>query len=186
MRTLMRMMGASCILTSNLSNFSASVGTCFSLSKSANKGGIMFICLVNLASTVFRFPFDLWISTCLPFFRYFAHLREFLQHLQHWSVEILHLVTNGEMICFPDPFHARWHPFLHQKDFSLEISLPASFVSFHVRFTLCQTVSAVKFILYSSRSTKRSTLCGGLQCKNHATITINPRVYTIFNPLTSS
>ena len=80
MRTLMRMMGASCILTSNLSNFSASVGTCFSLSKSANKGGIMFICLVNLASTVFRFPFDLWISTCLPFFRYFAHLREFLQH----------------------------------------------------------------------------------------------------------
>lgn len=104
----------------------------------------------------------------------------------HWSVEILHLVTNGEMICFPDPFHARWHPFLHRKDFPLEISLPASFVSFHVRFTLYQTVSAVKFILYSSRSTKRSTLCGGLQCKNHATITINPRVYKIFNPLASS
>ena len=186
MGTLMRMMGASCILTSKLSNFSTSVGTCFSLSKSANKGEIMFICLVNLASTVFRFSFNLWISNCLPFPVFFAHLREFLQHLHNRSVEILHLVTNGEMICFPDPFHARWHPFLHQKDFPLEISLPASVVSFHVRFTLCQTVSAVKFILFSSRSTKRSTLCGGLQCKNHATVTINPRVYTIFNPLASS
>ena len=61
------MMGASCILTSKLSNFSTSVGTCFSLSKSANKGEIMFICLVNLASTVFRFSFNLWISNCLPF-----------------------------------------------------------------------------------------------------------------------
>ena len=58
---------ASCILTSNLSNCSTSVGTCFSLSKSANKGGIMFICLVKLTSTVFRISFNLWVSNCLPF-----------------------------------------------------------------------------------------------------------------------
>ena len=175
-----------CILTSNLSNFSASVGTYFSLSKSANKGEIMFICLVNLASTVFRFSFDLGISNCLPFSVISRIYVSFFSICNTGQLRYCTWWPTARWFVFPDPFHARWHPFLHRKDFPLEISLPASFVSFHVRFTLCQTVSAVKFILYSSRSTKRSTLCGGLQCKNHATITINLRVYKIFNPLASS
>ena len=44
----------------------------FSLSKSANKGEIMFICLVKLPSTVFRFSFNLWISNCLSFSIFFG------------------------------------------------------------------------------------------------------------------
>ena len=46
-------------------------------------------------------------------------------------------------------------------------------------------ISAIKSILYSSRSAKCSTLSGGLQSKNRVTVTVNPRVHTMFNPLVS-
>ena len=144
----------------------------------------MFICLVKLASAVFRFSFNLWISKCLPFSVFFAHPREFLQRP--------HTGQHRYRTWWPTPrwfvFHIHFTPntilfLVENVNFPMYVLLLVSLVSFHVWFTSAQTVSAVKSILYSSRSAKRSTLFGDLQCNNLVTVTVNPQVYTIFSIL---
>ena len=76
------------------------------------------------ASAVFGFFFNVWISNCLPLSIFCASTWVSSATTKLVSGNIAR-VDNGEMICFPHPFHAKWHSFLLEKrSFSFRYPAP--------------------------------------------------------------